>query len=35
MFDALKVEEICREVDDKVSILVAMVAKLGDMWLQR
>jgi hypothetical protein len=35
MFDALKVEETYREVDDKVTTLVAMVAKLGEKWLRR
>lgn len=35
MFDALKVEESCRKVDDKVTTLVAMVAKLGEVWLRR
>jgi hypothetical protein len=35
MFGALKVEETYRKVDDKVTTLVAMVAKLGDIWLRR
>ena len=35
MFDALKVEETYRKVDDKVTTLVAMVAKLGEKWLRR
>jgi hypothetical protein len=34
MFDALKVEESYRKVDDKVTTLVAMVAKLGEKWLR-
>jgi hypothetical protein len=35
MFDALKVAESYREVGDKVNVLVEMVAKLGEKWLQR
>jgi hypothetical protein len=35
MFDVLKVEESYREVGDKVNVLVELVAKLGEKWLQR
>jgi hypothetical protein len=35
MFYALKVAEHYREVGDKVNVLVEMVAKLGEKWLQR
>jgi hypothetical protein len=35
MFDALKVAESYREVGDKVNVLVDIVAKLGEKWLQR
>lgn len=35
MFYALKVAESYREVGDKVNVLVEMVARLGEKWLQR
>jgi hypothetical protein len=35
MFYALKVAENYREVGDKVNVLVEMVARLGEKWLQR
>jgi hypothetical protein len=35
MFHALKVAESYREVGEKVNVLVQMVARLGEKWLQR
>jgi hypothetical protein len=35
MFHALKVGESYREVGEKVNVLVQMVARLGEKWLQR
>jgi hypothetical protein len=35
MFDALKVEENYRKVDDKVTTLITKVAELGELWLRR
>ena len=35
MFYALKVAESYREVGEKVNVLVDMVARLGEKWLQR
>lgn len=35
MFHALKVADNYREVGEKVNVLVEMVARLGEKWLQR